>query len=179
MDQWREREIWLDQNKAISQAPTLVNPNYEKDFILYTLRGDASIYVVVTQLNQEGLEQQIAFFNEGLKEYELRYNYVEKQVIIVVSALKKFRHILSNNRSQLLVPHSNVKDFLINKDIGEKRVGWITKVMDYDLDIKIKKLVRGRGLYEQFNSSFGKYSKVSLLLQEEEQMENQENVQSD
>lgn len=50
-------------------------------------------------------------------------------------ALKKFRHMLSNNRIQLLVPHVSIKDFLLNKDIGENRVGWITKAMDYEIDI--------------------------------------------
>lgn len=124
------------------------------------------------------MEQPISFFSEGLKDYELKYNYVEKQVIIVMRALKKFRHMLSNNKIQLLVPHANVKDFLLNKDIGEKRVGRITKVMEYDHDIKITRLVRRRGVYENFNSSFGKESKTSLLLQEEEQVDNQGDAQT-
>ncbi|KAH9321415.1 hypothetical protein KI387_016054, partial [Taxus chinensis] len=50
---------------------------------------------------------------------------------------------------QLLVSHAGVKDFLLNKDLNEKRAGWITRVMEYDIDIKITKLVRGKGLCEQ------------------------------
>lgn len=59
---------------------------------------------------------------------------------------------------------ASASKFLLNKDIGEKRVGWITKVMEYDLNIKITKLVRGRGLYEKFISTFRKDLEVSLLL---------------
>lgn len=73
---------------------------------------------------------------------------MEKQVLSIVRALKKFRHLLSHNKTQLLVPHVGVKDFLLNKDFNEKRVGWITKVMEYDIDIKITKLVRGKWLCE-------------------------------
>lgn len=69
----------------------------------------------------------------------------------MMRALKKSRLMLSNNRIQILVPRVSIKDFLLNKDIGDKRGGWITKVMEYDLDIKITKLVRGSGLCEQFN----------------------------
>ena len=69
-------------------------------------------------------------------------------------ALKTIRHLISHNRVHLLVPHASVKDFLLDKDINEKRAGWITKVMEYDVDIIITKLVRGKGLCEEFLSSF-------------------------
>ena len=106
----------------------------------------SSIYAISTQTNDKNEEKPIAFFSEGLKEYEGKYNCVEKQVLVVIRALKKFRHLLSHNEIYLLVPHASVKDFLLRKDISEKRAGWITKVMEYDVDIQITKLVRGRGL---------------------------------
>ena len=42
---------WMKDDKAsfgeiketISSAPTLINPNFDKDFILYTLGGESSI----------------------------------------------------------------------------------------------------------------------------------------
>lgn len=44
----KEGKEGFDQIKqAIAQAPSLVNPNCEKDFILYTLGGDASISVIL------------------------------------------------------------------------------------------------------------------------------------
>ena len=42
----------------------------------------------------------------------------------------------------------------MNKDINEKRARWITKVMEYDININITKLVRGKGLCEKMTSSF-------------------------
>ncbi|KAH9298125.1 hypothetical protein KI387_029807, partial [Taxus chinensis] len=66
-----------------------------------------------------------------------------------IRSLKKFKHLVSNNKVQLLVSHAGVKDFLLNKDLNEKRAGWITRVMEYDIEIKITKLVRGKGLCEQ------------------------------
>ena len=65
---------------------------------------------------------------------------------MVIRALKKFSHLLSHNKIHLLVPHASVKDFLLGKDISKKTSGWITKVMEYDMDIQITKLVRGKEL---------------------------------
>ena len=108
----------------------------------------------------------MAFFSEGLKNYEDNYNFMEKQVLAMVRALKIFRHLLSHNKVHLLVPHISVKD-LLNKDINEKRTRWITKVMEYDMDIKITNLVRGKGLCEEFLSSFDIVEEVALLIENE------------
>ena len=48
-----------------------------------------------------------------------------------------------------MVVHPFVKDFLLNKDLNTKRASRITKAMEYDIEIKVTKLVRGKGLCEQ------------------------------
>ena len=73
---------------------------------------------------------------------------MEIEVLSIIWALKKFRHVLSHKRIQLLVSNANVKDFLLNKDFNEKSARWITKIMEYDIDIKISKLVIAKGLCE-------------------------------
>lgn len=134
--------------EALVTAPTLINPNYDRYFILYAFGGVDTISAMLCQQN-EGLEQPMALFSQVLHNHEVKYSFIEKHVFVVVRSLKKFRHMLSNNRIQLLVAHSTVKDFLLNQDINDKCVGWITKVMEFDIDIKVAKLVRGKGLCEQ------------------------------
>lgn len=56
--------------------------------------------------------------------------------------------MFSNNKIHLQVAHPTIKEFLLNKDINDKRAGWITRVIEYDVDIKVTKLVRGKGLCE-------------------------------
>ena len=50
---------------------------------------------------------------------------------------------------------------------GLERAKWITKVMEYDMDIKIRNLVRGKGIYEEFISSFDTTKEVALLIENE------------
>lgn len=77
---------------------------------------------MLVQQNEEGLEQPLAFFSQTLKYYELRYTFVEKHVLVVIRSLKKFKH-MSNNRINLMVAHPSVKEFLLSKDLNDKRVG--------------------------------------------------------
>lgn len=54
-----------------------------------------------------------------------------------------------HNKVILRVTHPSVKEFLLSKDLNENRASWITRIMEYDVDIQITKLVRGKGLCEQ------------------------------
>ena len=78
---------------------------------------------------------------------------MEKKALVFIRALTKLRHLLSHNKIYFLVPHASAKDFLLSKDISEKRVGWITNVMEYDVDIQITKLVRGKRLCKKMSLS--------------------------
>lgn len=71
----------------------------------------------------------------------------------MIKRLKKFKPLISNNKIHLLVAHPSVKDFLLSKYLNVKRAGWIKKIMEFDVDIKITKLFTGRGLCEQLAST--------------------------
>ena len=42
------RDSFGEIKEVITLAPTLINPNFDKDFILYTLGGESSISIVLT-----------------------------------------------------------------------------------------------------------------------------------
>ena len=50
------RESFEEIKVAIASTPTLINPKFEKDFILYTLAGESSISAVLTQTNDKNGE---------------------------------------------------------------------------------------------------------------------------
>ncbi|KAH9301894.1 hypothetical protein KI387_013477 [Taxus chinensis] len=154
---------------AMSQAPTLINLDLTKDFTVYAFGGIDTILTLLVQQNNEGMEHPITFFGQGLKGYEVRYFFVEKQVLFVIRSLKKFRHLICNNKVHFMVSHPSVKEFLLSKDLNEKRACWITKVMEYDVDIKVTKLSRGRGLCEQLASNLHDDKNIVLVLQDGQQ----------
>lgn len=165
--------------EALASTPTLVNPNFSKDFFLYAFGSTSSIFAMLVQKNRDNSKQPIAFFSQVLADYEEKYTFVEKHVLVVIKSLKKFKPLISNNKIHILVAHSSVKEFLLNKYLNEKRAGWITKVMEYDVDIKITKLVRGKGLCEQLatgSSSESELEKDVVLANTNESQNAQDDV---
>ena len=52
---------------AVFSTPTLINPNFEKDFILYTLGGESSISTILTQENDENKDKLLPSLLKGLR----------------------------------------------------------------------------------------------------------------
>jgi hypothetical protein len=55
------------------------------------------------------------------------------------------------------VPTSAIKDILIQPDSEGRRGKWISKIRDYDVDIKPKKLVKGKRISKLLVESNCKY----------------------
>ena len=57
-----EKESFQKILEAISEAPSLLSPDFNKDFILYTFASDLAYAAVLTQLNQQNNEVPISFY---------------------------------------------------------------------------------------------------------------------
>ena len=68
---------------------------------------------------------------------------MEKQAYALVKALKFFRIYVLHSKILAYVPSSTVKEILVQPNSEGKRGRWIAKVMEYDVDIKPTKLVKG------------------------------------
>lgn len=71
---------------------------------------------------------------------------MEKQAYALVKALKSFRIYVLHSKVIAYVPNITVKDILTRPDIDGKRGKWIAKILEYDLEFKPTKLVKGQGL---------------------------------
>ena len=95
------------------------------------------------QKNEEVEEKPEAFFSKVLRDVELKYNILEKQVYALVKSLKAFRTYVLHSQIVADVPNSAVKDVLVQSDVEGKRGKWIAKIQEYNVDIKPTKLVKG------------------------------------
>ena len=121
----------------------LVSPNLSKDFLTFSFVSQDTIVVVLLQKNAEGLEHPISFFSKTLKDSELMYSTLEKKACSLVKALKIFRIYILHSKTISYVPNAAMKDILVQPDIEGKRGKWIARIMEYDVEIKPTKLVKG------------------------------------
>lgn len=84
---------------------------------------------------------------------ELKYNILEKQAYALVKAIKDFTIYILHLHIIAYVPSAMIKDILTQADPDGKRGKWITKLLEYDIDIKPTKLVKGQGLAKLMTQS--------------------------
>jgi hypothetical protein len=62
-----------------------------------------------------------------------------------VKALKEFRTYILHSHVISYVPSNSVKDILTQPDLEGRRGKWIVTMLEYDLEIKPMKLIKGKG----------------------------------
>ena len=107
--------------QAISEAPVLVSPDFEKDFLVFSYASEHTIAIVLLQNNDQGEEQLIAFFNKMLRDGELKYDIMEKQAYALIKALKYFRIYILHSHLVAYVPSSVVNSILTQLDPEGRR----------------------------------------------------------
>ena len=137
---------------TLARAPVLNNPDFTKDFLIFSFASEHTVTAVLLQKNPEGQEQPIAFFSKALRDAPLKYNIMEKQGYALVKALKYFRVYILHSHIIAFVPNIVVKDIL-SQDPDGKRGKWIAVILEYDLEIKPTKLIKGQGLAQLMDES--------------------------
>ena len=140
------KDSFTDIKHALTKAYVLISLNFSKDFIVFSFASEHTIAGVLLQKNAQNMEQPIAFFSLVLRDSELKYNVIEKQAYALVKTLKDFRVYVLLSHVIAYVPNAVVKEILTQPDPGGRRGKWIVSLLEYDLEIKPTKLIKGQGL---------------------------------
>jgi hypothetical protein len=140
------RQSFIQIKRVLTEAPVLISPNYSKDFLIFSFTSFDTVAAVLLQKNEEGREQPISLFRKALRDAEIKYEIMEKQAYALVKDLKAFRVYVLHSKVTTYVPSTSVKDILIQPDVDGRRGKWIAKILEFDLEIKPTKLVKGKGL---------------------------------
>jgi len=68
------KRYFEDIKLALTQTPVLIDPMFDRDFIIFYFTSEHTIAAVLLQKNDQGLEQPIAFFSKALRDAPLKYN---------------------------------------------------------------------------------------------------------
>ena len=70
-----------------------------------------------------------------------------------MKALKSLRVYVLHSKVTAYIPSASVKDILVQPDVDGRRGRWIPKILEFDLEIKPTKLVKGKGLAKLLDES--------------------------
>eukprot|EP00253_Pinus_taeda_P002942 PITA_02942 len=131
---------------ALTQTPVLTNPQFDKEFIIFSFASRHTITAVLLQKDDQGNGRPIAFFSRALRDAPLKYQIMEKQAYVLVKALKDFRIYILYSHVIAYVPSPIVKDILTQENLEGRRGKWIANILEFDIEIKPTKLIKGKGL---------------------------------
>lgn len=131
---------------ALTQTPVLTSPQFDREFIIFSFASQHIIVAVLLQKDDQGNEKPISFFSRALRDAPLKYQIMEKQAYALVKAIKDFRIYILYSHVISYVPNSMVKDILTQEGLEGKRGKWIANILEYDIEIRPTKLIKGQGL---------------------------------
>jgi hypothetical protein len=106
--------------KNITEQPILVLPDFSKTF---QVRCDASGFGIGAVLSQDN--RPIAYFSEKLNEAKIKYSTYDKELYVVIQALKKWRHYLVPKEFVLYSDNHALQSVTQQKKLNQKHAKWV------------------------------------------------------
>ena len=99
--------------EILVEAPVLIQPTSSRDYIVY---NDASRVGLGCVLMQDG--KVVAYTSKQLKPHEQNYPTHDLELVVVVFALKIWRHYLYGEKCRIFTDHKSLKYLLTQKDLN-------------------------------------------------------------
>ena len=81
----------------------------------------------------------VIYYASGLTNAQKNYSTTEKELLVIVFALDKFRSYLLCSKVIVFTDHADLRHLLPKNDIKPRLIRWIILLQEFDLEIKDKK----------------------------------------
>jgi hypothetical protein len=130
-----EAQLTFEKMKKVTRTcPVLTLPYFSHPFILECDASREGVWVVLVKN-----KHPIDFERIKLRGIDLLYTIYDKDMLSVMHALEKFRKYLVGAKFVVKIYHNNLKYFLAQKDLNERKQKWVSKIQAYDFDIEFIK----------------------------------------
>ncbi|GKC60343.1 reverse transcriptase domain-containing protein [Tanacetum coccineum] len=120
--------------KKLTEAPILIAPNWDLPFELMCDASDFAIGAVLGQRHEKHF-RPIHYASKTMNEAELHYTMMEKEMLAVVYAFKKFRSYLILNKIIVYTDHSALKYLFAKKDSKARLLRWALLIQEFKFKV--------------------------------------------
>ena len=129
----------MQLKQSLVEAPILQSPNWDLPF---EIMCDASDFAVGAVLGQRIDKKLIAIYyaSKTLADARVNYNTIEKELLVVIFALEKFKPNVLGRKIIVYTDHATLKYLLSKKEVKPRLIQWVLVLQEFDLEIKDKKV---------------------------------------
>jgi len=126
----------FEQLKAsLTSAPVLALPDDDGEFILDCDASNHSIGAVLSQI-QDGVEKPVCFASQLYNKHEFNYNVTRKELLAVVTFVKKFRQYLLGRSFRVRTDHAALQWLKKTPEPIGQQARWLEVLEEFDYTIE-------------------------------------------
>ena len=117
---------------ALSNAPVLAFPDFNKEFTLCTDASNYGLGSVLMQTDDSGRSRAIAYASRLLNPAERNYSTTHREALAVVWSLRHFRDIILGYPIHVLTDHAPVTDLFKRSNLTGKFARWQLTIQEFN-----------------------------------------------
>ena len=121
----------------LTTAPIVREPNWQLPFEVMCDVSDLAIGAVLGQ-REDGKPHVVYYASKTLNEAQRNYTTKEKELLVVVYALDKFRAYLVGSDIVIFTDHSTLKYLPTKQNAKARLIRWVLLLQEFNLQIKDK-----------------------------------------
>ena len=160
---WNDKAqtAWDLLKTAIVTAPVLALPDFEVTFVV---DSDASSTGLGAVLSQKG--HPIAFFSKALSPKLQAKSVYEKEMLAILSAVKKWNAYLLSRHFQIKTEHKSLKFLLDQRTNTPAQQLWVIRMMGYDYELVYRKGSKNQVADALSRLPYGSFSAITMCTKE-------------
>ncbi|GFX69893.1 retrovirus-related Pol polyprotein from transposon 297 [Trichonephila clavipes] len=123
--------------RALTEAPVLHLPNFQEQFNLFT---DACGVGIGSVLNQN--HRPIAFASRTLNKAERNYTVTERECLVVIWALNKFKTYFETLPVKVITDHAALTKLTNGENLSSRMIRWSLKLSEFNVKWKHRSSVQ-------------------------------------
>lgn len=125
--------------QALVDALVLAYPDFDKPFVVETDASGRGVGAVLAQKKDDGHVHPTNFASRSLNSAERNYFACEREALVVIFAIRKFRvYLLSDIPFDLVTDHQSLRYAFEKKDVHSRLARWLDFLAEYDYNMKYK-----------------------------------------
>ena len=133
-----EHQTAFDKVKQLVTKPPLLRiPDQQRQFIISSDASGIALGAVLSQV-YNGNEHPVSFASRVLSDAEKNYSVIEKELLAIVFAVKKFRCYIYGTRFIVQCDHNPLKYMATMKDPTKRISRWLMYLQDFNFEIRYR-----------------------------------------